>query len=162
MHDTMRITRANLSGGTKVVPTSFSPPSYPGSMETGSCSPSPCESASSESHTVRPEKEKFTADETIFLKSYLPQYHAHCTSLLAKAEGPRMVKNTKGSKKEWIVKNVFNEFVKKFDANSPSGPNLGSLRVVRIFPNNDCYDFSTFSFHLRKYVVGTRTIRSRP
>ena len=125
MLDTMRIARANLSGGTKVVPTSFSPPSYPGSMETGSRSPSPCKSVSS--HTVCPEKEKFTADETIFLKSYLPQYHAHCTSLLVKVEGPRMVKNTEGSKKEWIVKNVFNEFVKKFDANSPSGPNLGSL-----------------------------------
>jgi hypothetical protein len=88
---------------------------------------------------VRPEKERFTTDETTFLKSHLPRYHAFCASLLEKAEGPRRVKNTKGCKKEWIKENVVAEFVKKFEADSPSGPNLNSLRVVCVF--HSCYDF---------------------
>jgi hypothetical protein len=78
---------------------------------------------------------KLTADEIAFLRTYLPAFRAYCTTLLQRAEGQRKVKKTKGSKKDWILQTVFRLFVKKFDADSPSGPNLDDLRQVQSTSN---------------------------
>jgi hypothetical protein len=71
---------------------------------------------------------KLTEEEINFLRTYLPAFHAHCATLLQKAEGQRKVKNTKGDKKLWILQTVFQPFLKKFDADSP---NLDDLRQVQ-------------------------------
>jgi len=80
-------------------------------------------------------KPRFTEEESAFLQTYLPAFHAHCTTLLQRAEGQRKVKNTKGDKRGWILQTVFQPFLKKFDADSPSGPNLDDLRGVHISKN---------------------------
>jgi hypothetical protein len=80
--------------------------------------------------------EKFTEDETAFLQTYLQAFQAHCATLLQRAEGQRKVKNTKGSKKDWVLHNVFQPFLKRFDSDSPSGPNLCDLRKVNISNNS--------------------------
>lgn len=73
---------------------------------------------------------KLTKDERDYLNSRLPEYHALQSTLAARADGPRGVKNVKGRKKEWIKAHLFEDFKKKFNSAAPGGPALDSLFKV--------------------------------
>lgn len=93
------------------------------------------------SPTSRPNQGTFHDEEQDFLKTFLPQYHALLEELSKIASGPRGVKGTKGRKKEWVLKTVFPKFVARFDSAGPDGPNLDSLKQVRIFMISFCVLF---------------------
>lgn len=99
-----------------------------------SASHSPLRSPSPHPSTHR-KNLKLTGEEINFLRTYLPAFRAHCATLLQRAEGQRKVKNTKGGKKDWVLQTVFQPFLKKFDADTPLGPNLNDLRTVQATSN---------------------------
>lgn len=78
----------------------------------------------------RPEKGKFSNDEKIFLKTHLPAYEVLCRDLEQQATGPRGTGHVKGSKKAWVISQVFPKFVERFSSNQDGGPQLQSLQVV--------------------------------
>jgi len=77
----------------------------------------------------RPEKGKFSKNETDFLRTHLPAYEALCRKLAETATGPNK-KSMKGVKKNWVLTNVYHEFVKEFSSDQNSGPQLQSLQNV--------------------------------
>jgi hypothetical protein len=83
------------------------------------------------SNVPRPER-KLTKEERDYLNSRLPEYHALQSTLAARADGPRGVKNVKGRKKDWIKAHIFEDFKKKFNSAAPGGPALDSLFKVRV------------------------------
>lgn len=82
------------------------------------------------SNLPRPER-KLTKEERDYLNTRLPEYHGLQSTLAARADGPRGVKNVKGKKKDWIRAHVFEDFKKKFNSAAPGGPALDSLFKVR-------------------------------
>ena len=78
----------------------------------------------------RPAKGKFSKEETTFLKKHLPDYEALCHELTKQATGPRGTGSVKGFKKEWILSEVYSEFVKQFSSDQDDGPQLQSLQSV--------------------------------
>jgi hypothetical protein len=78
----------------------------------------------------RPEQGKFSIEETNFLKTRLPAYGALCQQLREKSTGPRGTGSVKGCKKDWILSEVFPEFVKQFACDQNGGPQLQSLQTV--------------------------------
>ena len=82
------------------------------------------------SNLPRPER-KLTKEERDYLTTRLPEYHALQSTLAARADGPRGVKNVKGKKKDWIKAHIFEDFKKKFNSVAPGGPALDSLFKVR-------------------------------
>lgn len=82
---------------------------------------------------TRPEQGKFGKEETDFLKTCLPAYGALCDSLAKQATGPRGTGLVKGCKKDWILSNVFPQFVKQFSSDQNGGPQMHSLQTVRNF-----------------------------
>jgi len=95
----------------------------------GSCSPSP--SAGPPSGLIRLLQGEFTKEQITYLKEMLPAYLAHQSTLSKTATGPRMVRNVKGEKGNWLKKNVYSNFVEKFSSDAPDEPNLASLKTVR-------------------------------
>ena len=80
--------------------------------------------------TVRPAQGKFSKEETDFLKRHLPDYEALCHHLTKQATGPRGTGSVKGLKKDWILSEVYSEFVKQFSSDQNGGPQLQSLQAV--------------------------------
>jgi hypothetical protein len=80
--------------------------------------------------TERPEQAKFSKEETEFLKTHLPAYEVLCHELGKQATGPRGTGAVKGCKKDWILSNVFSEFVKQFSSDQNGGPQLQLLQAV--------------------------------
>ena len=80
----------------------------------------------------RPNQGTFHDEEQDFLKTFMPQYHTLLEDLSKISSGPRGVKGTKGRKKEWVLRTVFPKFVARFESAGPDGPNLDSLKQVRI------------------------------
>jgi hypothetical protein len=76
---------------------------------------------------------KLTKEERDYLNTRLPEYHVLQSTLAARADGPRGVKNVKGKKKDWIKTHMFEDFKKKFNSTAPGGPALDSLFKVRSF-----------------------------
>ncbi len=72
----------------------------------------------------RHEPGKFSTEETTFLKEHLPAYEAMCHTLEGK--GPR------GCKKNWVLKTVYPQYVKRFSSNQVGGPLLESLESVSL------------------------------
>ena len=79
---------------------------------------------------VRPEQGKFNKEETNFFKTHLPAYGALCKELSKQATGPRGTGLVRGRKKEWILAEVFPEFIKQFSSDQNGGPQLQSLQEV--------------------------------
>ena len=79
----------------------------------------------------RSEKEKFSTEETNFLKTHLPAFEALYCRLKEQGTGPRATGLVKGRKKDWIISNVFPEFVEKFSSHQNGGPQLESLQAAR-------------------------------
>jgi hypothetical protein len=74
---------------------------------------------------------KLTKEERDYLNTRLPEYHVLQSTLAARADGPRGVKNVKGKKKDWIKAHIFEDFKTKFNSTAPGGPALDSLFKVR-------------------------------
>lgn len=72
---------------------------------------------------------KFDKDERDFLEPYLPVYW----DLFGGG-------SKKGDKKEWVEENIYPKFVKRFNSEGPTGPDLDSLQKVspggRFFPGS--------------------------
>ncbi len=77
----------------------------------------------------RPEQGKFSKKETDFLCTHLPAFEALCRQLAETATGPNG-KSIKGVKKNWVLTNVYPEFVKEFSSDQDGGPQLQSLQNV--------------------------------
>ena len=80
----------------------------------------------------RPERGKFSNEETNFLKAHLPAYEALCYQLAEKATGPRGT--VKGQKKDWVLLKVFPKFIKEFSSDQKGDqkgdPQLQLLQTV--------------------------------
>ena len=76
----------------------------------------------------RPERGKFSNEETNFLKTHLPAYEALCYQLAEKATGSRGT--VKGQKKDWVLSKVFPIFVKEFSSDQKGDPQLQLLQTV--------------------------------
>ena len=113
------------------------------------------------SNLPRPER-KLTKEERDYLNTRLPEYHALQSTLAARADGPRGVKNVKGKKKDWIRAHIFEDFKKKFNSAAPGGPALDSLFKVRSL---QVYVFikicNTVATTTRKSVSGSITIATK-
>ena len=94
---------------------------------------SPSGTISKSPPTPRRNQGTFCSEEQDFLKSFLPEYRSLLEDLAKIASGPRGIKGTKGRKKNWVIKTVFPKFVSHFDSAGEGGPNLGSLKIVRIY-----------------------------
>lgn len=70
--------------------------------------------------TGRPEQGKFTTIQKDFLNQHPPAYFA-------------IKDNKKGTKKDWVLSNVYPLYVKEFNSDGPSGVNLASLETVYHF-----------------------------
>jgi hypothetical protein len=95
-------------------------------------SQSPSGTTSESPPTPRRNQGTFCTEEQDFLKSFLPEYRSLLEELAKIASGPRGTKGTKGRKKSWVIKTVFPKFVSRFDSAGKGGPNLDSLKIVRI------------------------------
>ncbi|KAG6819010.1 hypothetical protein H0H93_016411 [Arthromyces matolae] len=65
----------------------------------------------------RPLQEAFSKEEIIYLKKWLERFNNYCSNQLAK-----------GSKGDWVMKNVYPDFIEQFKCARPGGPNLETLK----------------------------------
>ncbi|KAG6818708.1 hypothetical protein H0H93_002607 [Arthromyces matolae] len=65
----------------------------------------------------RPLQEAFSKEEIDYLKDWLEPFNKYCSHQLAK-----------GSKGDWVLKNVYHGFIEKFKCARPGGPNLETLK----------------------------------
>lgn len=78
----------------------------------------------------RPDQGPFKGEHRLFLKALLPEYLAFCEQL--EGNGPRRVQGVMGDKREWVITNVYPKYKEKFNPEAAGGPNLESLREVRL------------------------------
>jgi hypothetical protein len=85
---------------------------------------SPIPTSSKTPQEALPDHEKFSVEQKDFLRSHMPAYRAHCAELDRLGRGPRKLAGVKGSKQDWVYKQVYPEFSRKFS----SGSNTQSLK----------------------------------
>jgi hypothetical protein len=74
--------------------------------------------------------QKFTEDQKAYLESYADAFLAVCSHLDKTGAGPRKVKGNKGSKKDWVERQVIPGFITKFQLAGSGGPSLSGLSSV--------------------------------